>query len=206
MCRKEFSPNHFSKNYVCVKCNFSTHCKNEFTQHGLLSSCNPVNTIRRPNGRLKKPSVSLQRLSCSACKKFTSISFQELIEHMVTCEGSRIFDIVKQDEINDEELQELAHFGYSFGKGNSKNGTAKICNDLDKRNEVSDSVVKGSERISTDKQETIKKQFSEFLPLSKLEDICNNPFMVKHLLENEESQNNNGHRNLLKKIGRAIYK
>ncbi|KAL7076391.1 hypothetical protein ACQ4LE_004298 [Meloidogyne hapla] len=174
---------------TCTKCSFKTKCKKVFDQHILLSSCNITNIVRRPYGRIQKPSTSLKLHYCSCCKIFKSISAQELFEHLAICKGSQIFTTKLKNEITEEELNELKIFGSFdlFGRSYNKIGLANNCKTIERRKEE-----------NLEDKDEIKEYFSQFLPLSHLNNIT--PLMIKHLYENKTTNDEGNFDNNLKKI------
>uniref|UniRef100_A0A915M790 Uncharacterized protein n=1 Tax=Meloidogyne javanica TaxID=6303 RepID=A0A915M790_MELJA len=168
--------------FTCNQCNFKTKCKWLSDRHNLLSSCNTSNVVRRPFGRLEKPSSSLKLHYCSCCKVFSSISFQELFEHLSICKGSQSFTTKLETEITKEELDEVKLFGSIS---------------------LSGETIEEHEEENLETKDEIKEYFSQFLPLSRLNNI--NPLMVKHLYENEIKTNEgNADDDKLKKIKLAL--
>uniref|UniRef100_A0A914MZP0 Uncharacterized protein n=1 Tax=Meloidogyne incognita TaxID=6306 RepID=A0A914MZP0_MELIC len=176
--------------FTCNQCNFKTKCKWLSDRHNLLSSCNTTNVVRRPFGRLEKPSSSLKLHYCSNCKVFSSISFQELFEHLSICKGSQSFTTKLETEITKEELDEVKLFGLINLSGED----IKLKNDCE--------AIEGQKEENLEVKDEIKEYFSQFLPLSRLINI--NPLMVKHLYENEIKNNEGNVDDKLKKIKLAL--
>nr|CAD2170643.1 unnamed protein product [Meloidogyne enterolobii] len=176
--------------FTCNQCKFKTKCKWLSDRHNLLSSCNTSNVVRRPFGRLEKPSSSTKLLHCSSCKVFSSISFQELYEHLSMCKGSQVFKTKLETEIAKEELDEVK----LFGSINLSGENIKLKNDCE--------TVEGHKEENLEVKDEIKEYFSQFLPLSRLNNI--NPLMVKHLYENENKNNEGNGDDKLKKIKLAL--